>query len=198
MSTSPGRSVLRYDDGGWAEAIGGHLALDLVNTVAWRPDPDRIVDRLPDAPALARWADWVGLSGYDATDLTDAAVGAVRRLREQVHRVVQPLAVGAEPAPDELERLRRTLARAVGRAEVTSVMPLELATDDLVDRLALEAWWLLEREDARRLRQCGAGDCGWLFLDRTKNGSRVWCSSADCGNRTRARRHYARRTAERR
>jgi predicted RNA-binding Zn ribbon-like protein len=193
MTTRTARPILRYDDGGWAEAVGGHLALDLVNTVSWRPDPARTVDRLPDAAELERWADWVGLP---APEVTDQTVSAVRRLRERVYRVVRPLAVGAEPEPGDVATLQRALLGAVGRAEVTRVMPLELSTTGLVDRLALSAWQLLVHEDARRLRQCGAGDCGWLFLDRTKNGSRVWCSSADCGNRIRARRHYARRTAQ--
>ncbi|MBV8733872.1 MAG: CGNR zinc finger domain-containing protein [Solirubrobacterales bacterium] len=31
-----------------------------------------------------------------------------------------------------------------------------------------------------------------MFLDSTRNHSRRWCSSGDCGNRARARRHYAR------
>ena len=190
------RPVLRFDDGGWSEAIGGHLALDLVNTVSWRLDPDRSVDRLPDDEALTRWAEFVGLELR--SEVTDETVAEVRRLRERVYRVVQPLAVGAQPATADLTSLRRLLLGAVGRAEVTLVMPLELTAASLSDELALAAWRLLEREDARRLRQCRAGDCGWLFLDRTKNASRVWCSSADCGNRTRARRHYARRTMEQR
>ena len=125
-------------------------------------------------------------------------VARVRRLREQTYRVVQPMAVGEEPSPKALDSLRRTLLGALGRAEVASVMPLELAAAGLPDELAIAAWRLLEHEDAGRLRQCRASDCGWMFLDRTKNGSRVWCSSADCGNRSRARRHYARRTAEQR
>ncbi|MFD9792685.1 CGNR zinc finger domain-containing protein [Streptomyces sp. NPDC059070] len=29
-------------------------------------------------------------------------------------------------------------------------------------------------------------------MDRTRGGTRRWCSSGDCGNRDRARRHYAR------
>lgn len=188
--------VLRFDDGGWSEAVGGHLALDLVNTVAWRLDPDRCVDRLPDAAALARWLEFVGLEVR--SEVSEATVVEVRQLRERIYRVVQPLAVGAEPAAADLATLRRLLLGGVGRAAIISVMPLELAAASLSDELALAAWRLLEREDARRLRQCQAGDCGWLFLDRTKNSSRVWCSSADCGNRTRARRHYARLTAERR
>jgi predicted RNA-binding Zn ribbon-like protein len=59
--------------------------------------------------------------------------------------------------------------------------------------LALAALRLTEREDLDRLRQCHDEHCGWLFLDRSKNASRRWCSSADCGNRTRARRHAERR-----
>lgn len=194
MSSTPSRPVLRYADGGWAEAIGGHPALDLVNTVSWRLDPSRTVDRLPDGEALERWADFVGLP----VEADDEVVTRVRRLREQIYRVVQPMAVGAEPAAKDVEALRRSLLGALGRANVAKVMPLELTAADLPDELGLAAWRLLEREDARRIRQCQASDCGWLFLDRTKNGSRVWCSSADCGNRSRARRHYARRTAEQR
>jgi predicted RNA-binding Zn ribbon-like protein len=190
--TETARPVLRYDDGGWAEATGGNLALDLVNTVSWRLDPSRTVDRIPDAAALERWARFVGL----LVAVDDEDVAGVRRLREQTYRVVQPMAVGEEPSPQDVHRLRRTLLGALGRAQVASVMPLELAAADLPDELAIATWRLLEHEDAGRLRQCRASDCGWLFLDRTKNGSRVWCSSADCGNRSRARRHYARRTAE--
>lgn len=193
------RSILRYDDGGWAEAIGNHVALDLVNTVAWRPDPARTVDRIADGAALGRWARFVGLrEGDSAESFPEEVAARVRRLREQVYRVVQPMAVGEEPRATDVERLRSSLLGVLGRVECVSVMPLEFSASDLPDELGLAAWGLLEREDASRIRQCRASDCGWLFLDRTKNGSRVWCSSADCGNRTRARRHYARRTAERR
>ena len=211
MPSSPARPVLRFDDGGWTEAVGNHPALDLVNTVAWRLDPARTVDRLADGPALVRWAAFIGLLDDDqAAEFTaelrddpgaDArTVAQVRRARERLYRVLQPVAVGEEPAGPDVAALRRGLRSALGRAEATAVMPLEWSTglrsvSDLPDELALAAWRLLVHEDRRRLRQCQDSDCGWLFLDRTKNGSRVWCSSADCGNRSRARRHYQRRTA---
>ena len=191
--TSP-RPTLQYADGGWIEAIGGHPALDLVNTVSWRLDQSRTVDRLPNAAELVRWAEFVGLG--DGGRATDAAAAEARILRERLYRVVRPLAIGAEPAAKDVDGIRGSLVGALGRAKVESLMPLELSAADLVDRLALEAWRLLEREDVGRLRECQASYCGWLFLDRTKNASRLWCSSADCGNRARARRHYARRTTE--
>jgi len=194
MVATTRRPVLHYEDGGWAEAIGGHLALDLLNTVSWRLDPGRTVDRLPDGAALARWAEFVGLE--IRSQVTDESAAEVRGLRERIYRVVHPLAVGGQPVAADVARLHRQLLGGLGRAEVRSLMPLELAATSLPDELALAAWRLLDREVSRRLRQCRAGDCGWLFLDRTKNASRVWCSSADCGNRTRAQRHYARRTTE--
>jgi len=211
MAASSPRPVLRFHDGGWAEAIGNHLALDLVNTVAWRLDPDRAVDRLPDGAALVDWARFVGLLddrqavalGLEVAGDPRAGVritARVRRARERLYRVLQPMAVGEEPAGRDLAALHRGLLGALGRADVSTVMPLEVSTglrsaSDLGDELDLATWRLLQHEDRRRLRQCQDSDCGWLFLDRTKNGSRLWCSSADCGNRTRARRHYQRRTA---
>jgi predicted RNA-binding Zn ribbon-like protein len=202
------REVLRFDDGGWAERVGGHVALDLLNTVAWRLEPARTTDRLPGGTALIRWARFVGLLDEDLADAMTAELAAdeaagqrvvthVRRARERLYAVLQPLAVGTPPAQRDVDDLRRWLLGVLGRADVTSVMPLEWSTGlrslrDLPDRLGLEAWSLLEWEDRRRIRQCQDSSCGWLFLDRTRNGSRVWCSSADCGNRTRARRHHQR------
>jgi predicted RNA-binding Zn ribbon-like protein len=43
-----------------------------------------------------------------------------------------------------------------------------------------------------RIRECGSDTCFWLFLDRSKNGTRRWCDMKVCGNRAKARRHYQR------
>ena len=206
MSSTP-RPVLRYADGGWAEAVGGHLALDLVNTMSWRPDPARAVDRIPDPAALVAWARFAGLVDdhraaaflreiSDDPAAADRTAVGVRRARELAHRVLAPMARRETPDPPDVEALHRWLLGVLGRASVTSLLPLDWSTGlgsvhDVADELGLHVWRLLEREDAARLRECQDGACGWLFLDRTKNASRVWCSSGDCGNRARARRHYA-------
>jgi len=41
-----------------------------------------------------------------------------------------------------------------------------------------------------RLRKCP--ECSAYFLDRTKNGSKVYCSSQSCGNRAKQRAYYRR------
>jgi predicted RNA-binding Zn ribbon-like protein len=210
-----------------AELVGGHPALDLVNSVSWRLDEARTIDRLPDDDALVRWAAAVGL-GRIAGEWVDgsAAVRAVRELRESAYEVLAPLAVGGEPDPAAVRRLRELVVAALAVADVAEVVPLRwtirpsdvavpasaggmapvdrdrlaglrlpavLTLNDLPALLALVVWRLLEDERLDRLKQCQDGGCGWLFLDRTKNASRRWCSSADCGNRSRARRHYQRR-----
>ena len=44
-----------------------------------------------------------------------------------------------------------------------------------------------------RLKACRAHSCHWLFYDRSRNHSAVWCSMAVCGNRTKTRAYRARR-----
>ena len=48
------------------------------------------------------------------------------------------------------------------------------------------------KEEATKLALgvCAGDDCRWAYLDVSRRQDRRWCSSADCGNRDRARRHY--------
>lgn len=169
------------------ELIGGHVLLDLVNTVAWRLDDARRTDRLAGPGALATWLAANGLPARRRPGLYERLV----ELREAAYRVLQPVCVDSEPRRRDLAELQRLLGTSVQRAQLGGVGPLRWQTGDPGDLIALAAWRLLD-EDLSRLRQCADDACGWLFLDRSKNGSRRWCSSADCGNRARARRHYQR------
>ncbi|WP_311774685.1 CGNR zinc finger domain-containing protein [Streptomyces sp. AK010] len=51
---------------------------------------------------------------------------------------------------------------------------------------------LLTGDGLGRIRRCAGPGCGWFFLDRSRSGTRRWCSSDDCGNRDRARSHCSR------
>jgi len=176
------------------ELIGGHVALDLLNTISWRLEPSRTIDRIATPDALARWSAAVNLSG-------DGELEQVAAVRATVYDAVLPIAreggtgdlshtATGERSP--LRELQALLAAAIGRATPAGPRPLDWTGADLVDELVLAAGRLLEREDLSKLRECQDGGCGWLFLDRSKNGSRRWCSSGDCGNRARAKRHYER------
>ncbi|MBD3886162.1 CGNR zinc finger domain-containing protein [Phormidium tenue FACHB-886] len=51
---------------------------------------------------------------------------------------------------------------------------------------------LLTDSHLNRVREWAETDCGWVFLDMSRNRSRRWCDLEDCGNRAKARRHYGR------
>jgi predicted RNA-binding Zn ribbon-like protein len=48
-----------------------------------------------------------------------------------------------------------------------------------------------------RLKACRREVCHWLFYDRSRNQSAVWCQMAVCGNRTKTKAYRARREAPR-
>lgn len=189
--------------------IGGHPVLDVVNTVAWRLDPARTDDRLTDVRDLigrleaahvidSPQALELGRQAQARPQVAAAVVEQVRELREALYGLLQPVAVGRPPDSRAVVAVRSALAQAIGEAELRTDGSLRWAVAvrslaDLPHVLALGALRLTELEDLGRLRQCHDEHCGWLFLDRSKNSSRRWCSSADCGNRTRARRHSQRR-----
>jgi len=60
--------------------------------------------------------------------------------------------------------------------------------------LVLE-WDRVATELPGRLRACGNPECNKFLIDHSKPNTARWCSMASCGNRMKARRHYARRVA---
>ena len=57
-------------------------------------------------------------------------------------------------------------------------------------QIARSAVELLTSDEVRRVKQCDR--CDWLFLDRSRNQKRRWCSMSACGNRVKMSRRYAR------
>jgi len=75
------------------------------------------------------------------------------------------------------------------------VVRFELA-EGLHIPVAISAVELLTSSEHRLVKQCPGPHCGWLFLDESRNRTRRWCSMQICGNRTKARLHYARNTSQ--
>jgi predicted RNA-binding Zn ribbon-like protein len=65
--------------------------------------------------------------------------------------------------------------------------------------VACAAVELLCEADLTRLGMCPPDQhgCGWVFIDRSRNGSRRWCTMDDCGAHAKARRLTERRRTSR-
>jgi predicted RNA-binding Zn ribbon-like protein len=194
--------------------LGGRLCLQFVNTVEG-PASHRPVDFLGGYAELARWGWHAGvLPEVEVDRLTaeaerdpEEAAAVFRRalvLREATDRVFRAVANGADPDGRDLASLWREYVAAAAKARLTGAgdgydwswdgRPTDLGRPLWpVARSAVE---LLADGDLHRVRECpGAGDCGWLFYDTSRNGARRWCSMEGCGSRVKMRRHYARRRA---
>jgi len=184
------------------------VPLRLVNTVGWRFDPERRVERLPDAAALLAWAIDAGvLSAGEARTVAagpasalDAELERARDLREAAYAVLAAHVEGRPPPPAATAVVHHLFAAAVRDARPSHTLPLtwEVAvarrpSERVVShRLALAVAGLLASPDLSLIGRCANEPCGWLFLDRTRSHTRRYCSSTGCGNSERVRRHYAR------
>ncbi|TDC50984.1 hypothetical protein E1212_13665 [Jiangella ureilytica] len=176
--------------GGTYKLVGGAPALDFANLVSYR-GTSREHDWLLPPSNLAAWVAAVGLE----VDLE--AVDDVAGLREVLARVFLAVADATTPAAADVARIG-ALAGSAGAGRRLVFEPGEPAARwagpvrSLPVALARDAAELLtSAQTLRRVTACD--ECRWVFLDTTRNHSRRWCDPADCGNRSRQRRHYQRR-----
>lgn len=199
------------------EFVAGHIALDFVNTVDWRRDPERRHDLLVAAGDLIAWATKAGVvSAADARALAAAerdprhaarALQWARRVREVLARVFEAAVNGGRPATKDLlllnafthAALRRRRLELRGGAYTWAWTAAEgRALEAILWPVVLAAAELLTSPAQSRVRACAANDCGWLFLDTSRSHRRRWCTMRSCGNRAKARRFHARTPRDRR
>jgi predicted RNA-binding Zn ribbon-like protein len=203
------------------ELRGGVVCLDFVNTVGWRLT-DRPSEYLRSYEDLLDWNIEAGLLAPEekedlfrqATLDPEGAREALSRalvLREALHRTILA-AIAGEPQDEselstDLSALNRELSIALSRLRL---MPTGGAygwgwdwsgdgggtpLDGPLWPVARSAAELLTSPKLGRVKVCAGEGCGWVFVDESRNGSRRWCDSRDCGNRERVRRHLARKRA---
>lgn len=190
--------------------LGGSPCLDFANTASGR-GTDVAMEHIRSYDDLLTWAVHAQVIGQDARgrlgDLAeqepegaDFMFHKAITLREALHAVGVAIASAAEPDPKATEVFRNAFSGCMrhadfGRGDDAYGWWWPEDVDDLELPLwpvAYSAGMLFPEADPKRIKQCPAEDCGWLFLDRSKNASRRWCDMRTCGNRAKARRHYAR------
>jgi predicted RNA-binding Zn ribbon-like protein len=197
--------------------VGGHPALDLVNTVTPRiPGGLDGHDYLSGPSELLAWSRRTGIVTEPEIDaitaawrrtpgLADSVLGATVEIREATYSVLAArLADSQAPRASAFEQLMLRWAAAAARSAlvptVDGIAELVVGTAParmIPDRLVAAAVELLRTADLRQLRACpiDEGGCGWLFLDRSRNGSRRWCAMEDCGTQAKIRKMSERRRA---
>jgi len=177
---------------------GGLLILDATNTVVLRGDAARSFDRFEDAAEFERFAH--AATNHRSEELgrralvfecSAAAAGRVLDLRENADRLFRAAVLTGELPNAYLPAMLRAIASCLENAEASASNCLQ--TLHFEAALATSALSLLAGQEWCKVRICRS--CSWLFVDRSRNASRLWCDMSVCGNRQKARRHYERRKA---
>jgi predicted RNA-binding Zn ribbon-like protein len=189
--------------------VGGHPALDFINTVHdWTASEPR--DYLREFADAIRFGEAAGLlTRADEFRLRrrtpHVELARLRELRALLQRIFQMRLSGQAPSHRDLGRLsadfaeaaRASRLRVAARTRRSRPLPVirEITAKNAGDallrfRIVEAAVALLVSNAMRRVKSCPS--CGWLFLDVSKNRSRRWCSMDTCGATAKARRYYRR------
>jgi predicted RNA-binding Zn ribbon-like protein len=189
---------------------GGHLALDFANSISRRDSSDKTVEHLNSYNDLVSFARQTKiLVPEQAEALRRKAESQPRQaaqtlrttaaLREAVFRAFLALAHGKQPSAQDIGLLDEAATEALQHRHIVRVSggyewqwDVEPMLERILWSIAASAAELLTSPDLKKVRECEASDCYWLFLDNSRNRSRRWCTMSACGNREKARRHYRR------
>ena len=189
--------------------VGGNLSIDFTNTVNGRWSGE-IQDKFSSYRDLVAWGRQANLLGdKEEQKLLEKAarrpgeaakaLEEATELREVVYRIFLAVAGEHTPAKADMEKFNQKLAAVMTHARIESTQgefawgwEESDAFDQVTWPVVRAAADLLASHNLERVKTCGSDDCGWLFVDTSRNGSRRWCDMSDCGNRAKARRHYHR------
>jgi predicted RNA-binding Zn ribbon-like protein len=125
------------------------------------------------------------------TRVTGADLERALELRERLRDLALANNDGSENSVLEAE----LVVRIDGRAGVLE--PASRNVDGALADLVGIVYTAMSDGTWPRLKACRRDVCRWIFYDRSRNRSAVWCQMAVCGNRTKTRAYRARREAPR-
>jgi len=185
-------------------SLGGDLSLDFVNTVHDRHE-EPLRDLLQNYLDLVTWVYCANAisdsqmerllqTGRENQEKANQIYKDALQLREAFYDFVLNLINQDEASSTNMQLINRWISRAFSNLELaqlngyfvldwkTEIFELESVLWPIIRAFVN----LISSEDRNRIKQCY--NCGYLFVDNSKNKSRRWCSMEICGNRVKARR----------
>lgn len=193
------------------QLVGGHPALDLVNTLDWRfrdELPEELIESYGD---LLRFTEQSRLLTPRQTrhllrtannSAAERTLASARELREAAAEVFYAVLDQRSPAL-QVKSLEISFKAARGHQNLLwSGSRLTWGWQETTAAPELPLWLLslsvvrfMTSDAMQQVRACDNPECRWLFLDTSKNHTRRWCEMRLCGNRMKARRFKAQRRA---
>ncbi|CAN7494445.1 ABATE domain-containing protein [Bosea sp. LjRoot90] len=167
--------------------VGGRSSLDLIATLGKRHV--KPIERLADSAAAEAWLELAGvLPRGSGARVSIVQLGALRKLRETIYRLVRAAMTGTRFEPSDLAALNAAatapdlIPQLNGHGAETVKWNSRDPVDAATSSIARDAVLLLARVSAKRIKECEGPDCSLLFLDESQSSRRRWCSMDRCGN----------------
>ena len=188
--------------------VGGHPALDFVNTVKYRGavDPQDKFDTIFD---ILLWARIAGLlSSQELSKVKELArkggtntrlLNQIRSFRDQVRVLFDESVIHTGDHSSAIASVEQAISRLRFVATIdkeTGILVRSIPVFrpvDVFSRIVSCVADLLCRKENMLVKACGGSDCDWLFVDRTKAKRRQWCDTRTCGNLARVRKFRSQR-----
>lgn len=172
----------------------GRLCLDFAHTGG--EGRRRRFEMLHAPDDLCEWLAISSLQLHDAYADTGDLIAA-KHLREAIWQTAQRAIARRAPGRRDTATINRLAGhppliplldtRRDGRRWQTPA-PAQAA----LSTIARDAVELFGGTGANRIRECASPDCGFLFFDDSRPGTRRWCSMNRCGNRAKVGRYRLR------
>jgi predicted RNA-binding Zn ribbon-like protein len=122
----------------------------------------------------------------DATDLAEA-----HHLRDALWRLARAWTRGEGGDADDIAVVNQIAGRPCLAPRIepdgSAGWALPVTAGQALSALARDAVTTATGPGIRRIRECAAADCGLVFVDTSRPGTRRWCSMQRCGNRDKVR-----------
>ena len=165
----------------------GHVTLDFLATLGGRAGSR--IERLAAPRDLDRWITEAEISA--APCASSQLLNDARELREAIRRVLDCARDGGRPRAPDLRLVNEWARRPVPAPQIGPRFTRVSAGPDPVTgalaHIARESVEFVTGPELPRVRTCAG--CTLLFIDRSRPGTRRWCSMERCGNRNKTA-HY--------
>jgi len=187
---------------------GGSICLDFINTINDRFVSDPL-DYLDNAQDLVKWAyrqrlvndRYKKLLAYTERHPQIAAefLNNAKNIRNMLYDLFRYVSHANKIKKEHLYEFNNILPEYFSKLKLetkegVSTESWNYKLDDLRIILAFilkDAYTLLLEAKLERIGECP--ECGWLFIDKTKNGRRRWCNMQNCGSRSKSLEYYRRK-----
>ncbi|WES65551.1 CGNR zinc finger domain-containing protein [Microbacter sp. GSS18] len=171
-------------------------AVDLVNTLP-ATDTERLdtLSSWPELDAYLRRHPYSGTITRDADELA-----SVRGIRARLRELWLVDRVGAVPIVNAMLRDGRALPQLVIHDDYDWHIHATDSDAPLATRILVEAAMafvdIIRADEYERVRVCAADDCLSVYIDYSKNRSKRYCDTGNCGNRMNVNAYRRRKARE--